>query len=66
METRLFNVLDVARRARNEAGGRYANMRTRSSGGQSNKVVMVASGERMAPNDFDLKFNTSGCNTQIK
>ena len=42
---RSFNALDVTRRPRNEVKGRYANMWTRSSGGQSNKLVIVAWGK---------------------
>ena len=38
---RLFSVLDVTSKSRNEVKGRYANMWMRSSGGQSNKLAMV-------------------------
>jgi len=40
---RLLNTLDVASRACNEVKGRCAKMWTRISGGQSNKLAMVAS-----------------------
>ena len=43
MEIRLFNALDATSRPRSEVKGRYANMWTRSSGGQSNKLVMAVS-----------------------
>ena len=43
MEIRLFNPLDVASNPRNEVKGRYAKMWRRSSGGKSNKLVMVVS-----------------------
>lgn len=50
---RSFNALDVTSRPRNEVKGRYANMWTRSSGGQSNKLVIVAWGkERIALKDL--------------
>lgn len=53
MEIRSLNALDVASRSCNDVKGRYANMWTRSSGGQSKMLTMVVSEkERVALVEF--------------
>ena len=49
---RFFSALDAASRQRREVKGRWANIWTRSSGGQSNNWAMaVSKKEKEAPED---------------